>query len=59
MGSQYFTFASISLVYVIQQSSISMKFQRTDSRINKHTLKMGTELFPETSADLHILTRLS
>jgi hypothetical protein len=26
---------------------------------HQHTLKMGTDLVPETSANLHILTRLS
>jgi hypothetical protein len=27
--------------------------------IHQHTLKLGTELGPETSENLHILTRLS
>jgi hypothetical protein len=59
MCSQCFSFTSKSLVSVIQQSSLSIRFQRADSRNQHHTLKMGTGLFPETSGNLHILTRLS
>ena len=57
--TKFFPIFRVSWWFGSTKLMISVQSWIPNHQHHQHTLKMGTELVPETSAKLHILTRLS